>query len=57
MHRIVLAALIAFAVAVAPKDARQTIINNWTKYPQGDKQKCIDTKGLSTKLCRVAHLP
>jgi hypothetical protein len=27
------------------QDARQEIINNWTKYPVSDKQKCINTTG------------
>ena len=27
------------------QDARQDIINNWTKYPVSDKQKCINTTG------------
>ena len=27
------------------QDARQQIINNWTKYPVVDKQKCITTTG------------
>jgi hypothetical protein len=27
------------------QDARQEMINSWTKYPQDDKQKCINTTG------------
>jgi hypothetical protein len=25
------------------QEARQQIINNWTKYPASDRQKCINT--------------
>ena len=27
------------------QEARQEMINSWTKYPQDDKQKCINTTG------------
>ena len=27
------------------QDARQEMINSWTKYPAEDKQKCINTTG------------
>jgi hypothetical protein len=27
------------------EDARQEMINSWTKYPPDDRQKCINTTG------------